>query len=304
MKIFCNARRGGAGVRNFCLVVFALAAGALAFAGDAPASIKAEDGSVWTVPEDFVLVEGGTFTMGSPEGEPGRGKDEAQHEVTLTSFYMAKYEVSQGEYEAVMGSNPSRFKTRGNLPVETVSWYDAIDYCIARSKKEGLSPAYTRKGDRITWHRGANGYRLPTEAEWEYACRAGTPGPFYTGGGTRSVFANYNGNDFYNGASRGVFRRRTTFAGRFPPNAWGLFDMHGNVWEWCWDIYSEYDADDEYDPAGIAAGPYRVLRGGSWNSSAGDIRSARRGASDPHVRRDSAGFRLALPFPEEAEEAE
>lgn len=130
------------------------------------------------LPEHFVLITGGTFQMGSPEDEAWRSSDETQHTVTVSDFYMSQYEVTQAEYEAVMGENPSYF-TGETLPVETVTWLDAVAYCNARSEQEGRTPVYTLDGQTVTWNRSADGYRLPTEAEWEYACRAGTEGPFY-----------------------------------------------------------------------------------------------------------------------------
>jgi len=142
--------------------------------------------------ENFVLISGGTFDMGSPEDEPWRGEDEAQHSVTLSDFYMDIYELTQEEYQKVMGENPGSFEG-GNLPVDNVSWLDAITYCNTRSQQEGLAPAYTIDGNTVTWDRSANGYRLPTEAEWEYACRAGTTTPFNTETSISAEESNYWG---------------------------------------------------------------------------------------------------------------
>ncbi len=124
--------------------------------------------------ENFVLIPGGTFQMGSPETESWRSEDEAQHTVTVSDFYMSIYELTQEEYQGIMGENPSTF-SGGDLPVENVTWLDAIRYCNARSEKEGFEPVYTIDGQAVIWNRGADGYRLPTEAEWEYACRASIP---------------------------------------------------------------------------------------------------------------------------------
>ena len=143
--------------------------------------------------DDFVSIKGGTFLMGSPESENWRGVDETQHEVTVGDFSIGKYEVTQSEYEAVMGGNPASFGNGGRLPVENVSWLDAVRYCNARSEKEGLTPAYTIDGSKITWNQAADGYRLPTEAEWEYACRAGTAAPFNTETSIGADEANYYG---------------------------------------------------------------------------------------------------------------
>jgi formylglycine-generating enzyme required for sulfatase activity/TolB-like protein len=245
-------------------------------------------------PEGFVRIQGGTFMMGSPGTEVDRDNDEAQHRVTVRSFYMGQYEVSQREYEAVMGNNPSSFKDP-NLPVEQVTWFDAVRYCNARSLKEGLTLAYTINGEKVTWNRNANGFRLPTEAEWEYACRAGTTGPFSTGNNITTSQANYNGNYPYNNNAKGTYRERSIDVGSFASNPWGLFNMHGNVWEWCWDWYAGYSMADQTDPAGAPSGTTRVLRGGSWDSGAQGLRSARRGDGDPSGRDDGDGFRVVRP---------
>lgn len=144
------------------------------------------------IPESFVWIQGGSFQMGSPETEPWRSGDETQHTVTVSGFYMSKYELTQKEYEEVTGSNPSNFKGE-HLPVENVSWLDAVAYCNARSERDGLTPAYTIDGQTVSWDRSANGYRLPTEAEWEYACRAGTDTPFYMESSPSAEDANYYG---------------------------------------------------------------------------------------------------------------
>jgi formylglycine-generating enzyme required for sulfatase activity len=265
--------------------------------------------------EGFVFIEGGTFTMGSPASEAERQKNEGpQHQVTVRSFYMGRCEVTQRKWQEVMGSNPSKFKG-DTLPVEQVSWYDAIEYCNKRSQQEGLTPAYTIDKSRsdpnnkapttgtdswkydpvrwvVTWNRGANGYRLPTEAEWEYACRAGTTTPFNTGNNITTDQANYDGNYPYNGNAKGTYREKTMPVGSFAPNAWGLYDMHGNVWEWCWDWYGGYSRGSQTDPEGAGTGSGRVDRGGSWSIDAQDLRSAYRYGSSPSDRGDVVGFRL------------
>jgi formylglycine-generating enzyme required for sulfatase activity len=235
-----------------------------------------------SAPANMVRINGGTFTMGSPSSEPGRNSGEVQHQVTVSSFYMGKYEVTQKEYQELMGTNPSDFKG-DNLPVVWVSWYDAIEYCNALSRKEGLTPAYMSGGGGWTmWNRSANGYRLPTEAEWEYACRAGTTTAYNTG-------ANINNNTgWYNANSAGS----TQEVGRKPANAWGLYDMHGNVVEWCWDWYGDYSSGAQTDPVGASSGSIRVLRGGNWDSSAQRIRSACRGGIPPSFGDSALGFRL------------
>ncbi|GHU48919.1 hypothetical protein FACS1894200_06820 [Spirochaetia bacterium] len=247
------------------------------------------------IPPDFVCISAGTFTMGSPSSEAGRGSNEVQHRVTISkAFYMSKYEVTQREYQEVMGSNPSYFKG-DKLPVEQVSWYDVIDYCNKRSVKEGLTPAYTRNGDAVTWNKGTNGYRLPTEAEWEYACRAGTTTPFSTGNNITTDQANYDGNYPYNGNAKGTYRQKTWAVGSGTANAWGLYDMHGNVWEWCWDRYGAYDTANQTDPSSAASRSRRVYRGGSWGSYAAFLRSAGRSYGTSTNRSDYLGCRLVRP---------
>jgi formylglycine-generating enzyme required for sulfatase activity len=251
-------------------------------------------------PPGMVWIAGGTFSLGSPRSEAERwGFEGPQHTVTIsTGFYMGQYEVTQAEYQTVIGSNPSNFKG-DTLPVEQVSWYDAIDYCNALSRREGLTPAYTISGSEdsptIMWHKSANGYRLPTEAEWEYACRAGTTSPFNTGDTITTDQANYDGDRPYNGNAPGTNRERTTAVSSFAANGWGLYDMHGNVWEWCWDWFDSYASGSQTDPTGAASGAYRVLRGGSWGSDAGLLRSAHRYGSPPGRQYYGLGFRVVRP---------
>jgi formylglycine-generating enzyme required for sulfatase activity len=170
----------------------------------------------------MVRIHGGTFTMGSPASEPDRADDETQHPVRVSDFSIGKYEVTQKEYRDVMGTNPSDFKGEDTLPVENVSWFDAIEYCNRRSLMEKLTLAYTIGGHgdnrQVTWNREANGYRLPTEAEWEYACRAGTASPYSSGDSVDSA----EWHDENSGEA-------THPVGQKKANAWGLYDMHGNV---------------------------------------------------------------------------
>ena len=254
--------------------------------------------AIQQIPANFVHIPGGTFTMGSPAGEPGRDSDEGpQRQVTVSGFYLGKFQVTQQEYEEVMGNNPSHFRG-SNLPVEMVNWFDAVEYCNRRSRNEGLTPVYTVDGTgnnrTVTWNTNANGYRLPTEAEWEYACRAGTATPFFTGNNITTTQANYNGNDPYNNNARGESREQTTPIGIFPANGWGLHDMHGNVHEWCWDRYGDYPGGPQTDPTGVSSGINRVLRGASWFSSGRFVRSAYRANRDPSYQSNYVGFRLVL----------
>ncbi len=249
-----------------------------------------------------MLIKSGTFNMGSPENEEGRNISEIQHTVTLTKdFYIGAYEVTQAQYEAVMRNNPSDF-TGPNRPVEQVSWYDTIVFCNTLSMMENRTPAYTINGntdpadwgtvpakknavwDAVICNWEADGYRLPTEAEWEYACRAGTTTAYYTGDTITTDQANYS--NYYG---------ETTDAGSFEANAQGLYDMAGNLYEWCWDWYDDYDAAAVTDPTGAPSGAYRVFRGGSWACPAGHrhLRSAFRGGDTVPSRRGIyIGFRV------------
>lgn len=245
---------------------------------------------------ELVLIKGGQFTMGSPTSEFRHGKDEVRHNVTLEDFFIGTYEVTQKEYREVMKVEPGNFRG-DSLPVENVTWFEAVQYCNDLSKRAGLAPVYviTGSGDAmtVTWNRGADGYRLPTEAEWEYACRAGTSTPFNTGENITTDQANYYGTYSYKDAFRGQYRDSTVPAGSLPPNAWGLHEMHGNVWEWCWDWYGEYAEDHQTSPTGPTEGTYRVNRGGGWNDFGRHLRSAYRAAHTPSNRTYNIGFRVA-----------
>jgi formylglycine-generating enzyme required for sulfatase activity len=238
-----------------------------------------------------VRIEGGTFTMGSPSSEPQRNSDEVQHQVTLSAFYMGKYQVTQAEYQSVIGTNPSNI-TGANLPVERVSWYDAVEFCNRLSQQEGLTPAYTINGTNVNCNWNANGYRLPTEAEWEYACRAGTTTPFSTGNNITTDQANYDGRYPYNNNATGICRWTTTSVGSFAPNPWGLYDMHGNVSEWCWDWYDSYSTGAQTNPRGPVSGDDRVVRGGEWSDSGQFLRSAGRSRTTSSTKFARIGFRL------------
>jgi formylglycine-generating enzyme required for sulfatase activity len=230
---------------------------------------------------DFVWIPPGEFMMGSPTHEVGRLDNETQHRVTITKgFWMGKYEVTQKQYTAVMGTNPSHFDRGGSYPVDSVSWEDAVAFCAKVKERTGLE------------------LRLPTEAEWEYACRAGTTTAYYTGD-TESDLA--RAGCFAGNSERGIKiwkwdRRRwePRSVGWFEPNRWGVYDMHGNAWEWCADWYGAYPTGMVLDPLGTENGEYRVLRGGSWLNNAQLCRSAHRNYADPSYRDLSHGFRCVL----------
>lgn len=227
---------------------------------------------------DMVEILGGSFNMGSPPNENGQTKyEEPQHTVNMPAFFMGKFEVTQEQYQQIMGSNPSTFKG-AKRPVEQVSWNNAVDFCNKLSQKTG------RK------------YRLPSEAEWEYACRAGTTTPFHFGETITTELANYDGNYTYASAPKGKSRQETTEVGSFPPNAFGLYDMHGNVWEWCQDTWHDsYKGAPSNGSAWIDNNQYQVLRGGSWVNNPKNCRSASRdvdGGAGRDFHEGDVGFRV------------
>ena len=217
----------------------------------------------------LALILAGEFTMGALDRDTAAFNDEKpQHHVRITRpFYLGVYEVTQGQYQAVAGENPSNFKGADNLPVEQVSWLAAVEFCNQLSEREGRRPYYGIAGGAVTIT-GGNGYRLPTEAEWEYACRAGSPTDFGVGDGSREDWAWFNMN------SAG----KTHPVGEKQPNAFGLFDMYGNVLEWCSDYFDQgyYRQSRPDDPTGPARASYRVIRGGCWDYPARFTRSTYR----------------------------
>jgi uncharacterized protein (TIGR02996 family) len=222
----------------------------------------------------FVWIPAGTFLMGSPENEEDRSDQDTQHTVTLTKgFYLAIYPVTQSCWQEIIGKNPS-YHQGDDFPVEQVSWHDSQRFLRKLSEQEG------------------HAYRLPTEAELEYACRAGTTTPFFFGDTIATDQANYDGDYLYGKGKKGLRRGQTTPSGIFPPNAWGLHDMHGNVSDWCADWYGgDYLPDAVTDPQGPKRGKYSMLRGGSFATQASGVRSASRLWYLPTTRSPLNGFR-------------
>ena len=238
---------------------------------------------------EMVAIPGGTFIMGSPENEEGYHSSESpQHEVTVPPFFMGKYPVTQQQWRVVaalpkdkidLKSDPSYFKG-DNLPVECVSWNDAQEFCARLSRMANKT------------------YRLPTEAEWEYACRGGTTTPFYCGETISTDLANYDGNYTYGQGQKGEYREKTTEVGKFPANPFGLYNMCGNVWEWCEDGWHENYINAPTDGSAWTSPSteYMLLRGGSWNLLARSCRAAYRAGNSRDSRSSSYGFRVVSSF--------
>ena len=282
--------------------------------------LKADPVSIFTNKTGIKVAEipAGLFDMGSPTSEAERSSDEGPlHKVQISKFEMGIYPVTQEQYQLVMGTNPSYFSATGGgkdkvkgldtsqFPVESVSWYDGVEFCIKASEMDGLSPYYrmtdiVRDGGSIKSAKvtilGGNGWRLPTEAQREYAARAGTTTPFFFGSTLNGDHANIDGNYPYGTKAKGKYLERTTKAGSYSPNKFGLYDMSGNVWDWCYDVYDEkaYSgrSGTTKDPVVETGSEYRVLRGGSWYNNARLARSANRLRITPDFRYFSIGFRV------------
>jgi formylglycine-generating enzyme required for sulfatase activity len=267
-------------------------------------------------PLDMIELPSGEFWMGSPESEPGRSADEVRHRVGVSAFAVAKYPVTQKLYQEIMEQNLSHYKGE-SLPVESVSWFDAVRFCNRLSEKAGRVPCYRIVDPKqetsthgaeyhsdhqpvVSWDQAADGYRLPTEAEWEYACRAGTETAYGFGDDPAQLgeYAWFDGNS----------ESRTHEVGTKKANMWGLHDLHGNVWEWCWDQYADYTVITDNDKSASLIGPIdvphgRVLRGGSFagmsrvvrlpprlGGGPRELRSARRVGQWPEDRLQDGGF--------------
>lgn len=292
-----------------------------------------------TVNPGFVSISSGSFMIGSPETEPGHDDfDETQHAVTLTrNFEISKYETTQGEFESVIGWNPSYFGPNGTgedcgsyCPVETVSWFDTVAFANALSEDSGFGKCYILSNIVCEDHSEVGedymacmnpvqggidsaivalggvpsvydcvGYRLPTDAEWEYAARAGTVSAYHNGQESDDSFLNCQ-TPFYLTEIAwycGTDTESTGMVGQKLPNAWGLYDMSGHVWEWVWDFHSSFSFADETDPTGPATGVTRTVRGGAYDASARRLRSANRSGSNAGPRTHVLGFRLARTLP-------
>lgn len=228
-------------------------------------------------PYPMVLVEGGTFRMGK------NGTATPVHTVTVSSFYIGKYLITQKLYEEVTGNNPSNWK--GDLlPVNMLSWYDAVKFANALSERDGYEKVYEINGENVTCDWTKNGYRLPTEAEWEFAAIGGNRGKGYTyaGGNNPDAVAWYRDNS----------GKMTQNVGSKVANELGLFDMSGNVWEWCWDWHAPYSSSPQNNPHGPDTGKFRILRGGGWHDKEHFLRTAYRGHLLPKNQRRYDGFRL------------
>lgn len=245
---------------------------------------------------ELVKAIGGTFRMG--DDKSGFINEKPSHQVSISTFMISKFPVTQELWSKVMGYNPSTFSEKSDLPVENVSWFDCLLFCNRLSRIEGRESVYIIKNyiddtgptelsdnqkQSITADFSKKGYRLPTEAEWEYAAR---------GGGARKD-VKYSGTD--NSEWAGWFNKKKTYpVGKKIVNPLGLFDMSGNVWEWCWDWFDRYQMTLQKDPKGTVSGKYKIIRGGSWKDDENSMRVSNRGKIEPDVRLDDIGFRVVI----------
>jgi formylglycine-generating enzyme len=254
--------------------------------------------SCGTVPSEeddvtnMILVQGGTYTMGDVWGD-GHTDETPTHEVTVSDFYIGKYEVTQEIYTSLMANNPSGFLT-SDYPVESVSWYDAIAFCNALSDSAGFDRVYTINAADVTADFSKNGYRLPTEAEWEYAARSGgSDNEKWSGTNIQSELGDFawfrdNSYTWVDTHAEGTKTTGTRLA-----NDLGIYDMSGNVWEWCWDIYGAYSSDPKTDPTGSTTGTEKVIRGGAWTAEDQDCTNSNRLSRGPTWIARDVGFRVA-----------
>jgi len=234
---------------------------------------------------NFVLIEGGTFSMGSDSPEAGKVDEKPPHDVTLNSFYIGKYEVTNEEYKLFKPDHSGKWSDP-TFPVDSVSWYDAVEYCNWLSEQEGLEPCYTGSKNDIVMDMTKNGYRLPTEAEWECACRGGTDTIYFWGDNKEMAKSYCWFVENADGSAHPVGEKK--------PNPFGLYDMNGNVMEWCWDWYKEkyYPESISDNPTGPEKGKYRVLRGNYFKDGGREMRVTMRGRFAPKTVKNMIGFRL------------
>lgn len=280
-----GAAPGTVGILGF-LALLGAAAG-LAASGE-PIEVAERTGPNVEPPlMDLVEIPGGLFLMGTPENQRGHQFDEEPvHTVQISPFSCMRFPVTRRLYKKVMGQDPSfPAGATDNRPVNRVTWFQALDFCNRLSKRDGFKPCYQIKDAQVEWHFAANGYRLLTEAEWEYACRAGTTTRWSFGDDEERL-----GDHAWFGANS---NSQPQSVGGKLPNAWGLYDMHGNVWEWCWDIYGPYTAEFKIDPTGAKKGIDHILRGGTCVGSPGLLRSALRYRIQSESRSELIGFRCA-----------
>jgi sulfatase modifying factor 1 len=273
-------------MKNVYLLCALICISAFAFA---QAKVKAKPKPVPIDMTKYVLVEGGSFSLGSATGIEAHEKPE--HQASVKSFYLAKYDVTFADYDrycdSVKITKPGDMGWgRGKRPVIIVSWLDAVTYCNWLSRQDRLQPCYVINGTNVIWIDTAKGYRLPTEAEWEYAARGGNKSKktIYAGAEQPDAVAWYAGNS----------GQQTLPVGQRSPNELGLYDMSGNVWQWVWDVYdgTYYQRSPAEDPTGPAEGPYRVMRGGAWYNNSSYITVSSRQYHTPDFRQNSVGFRV------------
>lgn len=258
---------------------------------------------------EWANIPAGTFMMGSPTSEVNRDINETQHRVTLSAFKISKFEITIGQFKVFIDStgyvtdaDKGTGGVYGSFILTDTELVDKAGVNWKCDEKGNLRPAteYNHPVIHVSWNDAKafaewKGCRLPTEAEWEYACRAGTTTPFNKGNNLTTSEANYDGNYPYSNNAKGEYRGKTLPVGSFAPNAWGLHDMHGNIWEWCSDWYGDYSTDTQTNPQGPATGSLRVGRGGGWNYLAKYCRSAARSADGQGDRNFTIGFRLVSP---------
>ncbi len=262
------------------------------FSGEVEAGAKVEATLKSSVPTllEMVPIPGGSFMMGSDKNDKmADDREFPRHKVNLDGFELAKTQLTRGQYIDVIGdqSRPDQWSDDSNpdLPANYISWFDAIEFCNTLSEREGFEPCYQRDGDNVQWMSGTNGYRLPTEAEWEYACRAGSDTRWFFGD-DETQLKDYN---WYHKNSG----KKVRPVALLKANTFGLYDMSGNIWEWCWDWYGDYTDEEQNSPIGPDKSAFRSLRGGSAWDVAWDLRSAGRGWLQPEVRLNDFGFRCA-----------